>query len=282
MKIPQIFLSTYQLGSDQTHSSHAFIVVNVRSARGLSLPSYVLETLSYAITLAYAFRHQYPFSTYGENLFLTFQNVVITLLIIYYAPSHLLTRQQAKMQKLIAASLFTVVTCFFLGTISLDILAFLQFTTLPLSLLSKLPQIRQNFRSQSTGQLSAFAVISQIAGCLARLFTTVTEIGDALVSAGFCLALFLNVILGAQLWLYWGQWDDAKVELEMDHKFIVYDEKPTTDVPIWQSQTFTSSVYAPTAPASTASTESATNRISTPPPRAPSSTGTRKWARKLD
>ena len=42
------------------------------------------------------------------------------------------------------------------------------------------------------------------AGCVARLFTTATEVGDSLVAAGFALALVLNLVLGAQLWLYWG------------------------------------------------------------------------------
>lgn len=70
------------------------------SARGLSLPAYVrspkhleskltleqiLETFSYAISLAYASRNAFPFSTYGENLFLTIQNVIITLLIVWYS-----------------------------------------------------------------------------------------------------------------------------------------------------------------------------------------------------
>lgn len=77
-------------------------VISTGSARGLSLSAYVglgigadvkliddsfqvLETMSYAISLAYASRNAFPFSTYGENLFLTFQNVTITLLILYFS-----------------------------------------------------------------------------------------------------------------------------------------------------------------------------------------------------
>ena len=92
-----------------------------------------------------------------------------------------------------------------LYTLPKDILSLLQMATLPLSLFSKLPQITQNARAHSTGQLSAFAVVSQIAGCLARLFTTATEVGDLIVTAGFALALLLNLVLGAQMWLYWGK-----------------------------------------------------------------------------
>jgi len=264
-----------------------FTVTNASSARGLSLPAYVLETLSYAITLAYSFRHQFPFSTYGENLFLTLQNTFITLLIIKYAPSRTLTRQSDKTQKLAIATVATIAAAFGLYTIPTETLSLLQMTTLPLSLFSKLPQIRQNSRSQSTGQLSAFAVISQIAGCLARLFTTATEVGDALVSAGFALALVLNIVLGAQLWMYWGQGADVKDEFEL-HKHSSYREKstvPAYETPSWQSQSGT--LHQPTATRATASPPAnpgmnSTHRVATPPPRTPSSAGGRKWARKVD
>lgn len=98
-------------------------------------------------------------------------------------------------------------------TLPMPLVALLQLATLPLSVLSKLPQIRQNYRARSTGQLSAFAVFSQVAGCLARLFTTATETGDVLVAAAFGMALLLNSVLGAQLWLYWGNWGvDVKLD----------------------------------------------------------------------
>ncbi|KAF6760890.1 hypothetical protein DFP72DRAFT_988128 [Ephemerocybe angulata] len=152
------------------------LILNGSSARGLSLSSYVLETLAYAITLVYNIRNAFPFSTYGENLFITPQNALITFLIIYYSP--LPPKDQA--------------------------LSLAQLATLPLGLTSKLPQIRQNARAQSTGQLSAVAVLSQVLGCLARVFTTAQEVGDPLVQAGFLLALGLNVVLGVQMYMYWG------------------------------------------------------------------------------
>ncbi|EAU86340.1 MPU1p [Coprinopsis cinerea okayama7 len=176
------------------------LILSAKSARGLSLPAYILETLSYGITLAYATRNHFPFSTYGENLFLSIQNVIITLLIISYNPA-----KKNKSNQLLATGLTAAATAYALSAIPASTLTFLQLLTLPLSLLSKLPQITQNYRAQSTGQLSAFAVLSQVAGCLARLFTTSQEVKDPLVAAGFFLALLLNVVLGAQLYMYWGQ-----------------------------------------------------------------------------
>ncbi|KAI0806156.1 hypothetical protein BC629DRAFT_1282886 [Irpex lacteus] len=213
MKVPQLLL-----------------IISAKSARGLSLSAYVLETLAYAITLAYSYRNNFPFSTYGENLFLTIQNVIITLLIIYY-PTSRLTRTPNTAPQLALAAALTAVSGVALYAVPLSALAALQMATIPLSLFSKIPQIRQNARARSTGQLSAFAVISQIVGCLARLFTTAAEVGDILLASGYALALALNVVLGFQMWTYWGKdgVKDRGIPLEQDGKvdIIVQPASPT-------------------------------------------------------
>ncbi|THH16706.1 hypothetical protein EW146_g3972 [Bondarzewia mesenterica] len=192
MKVPQLLL-----------------ILNAGSARGLSLPAYVLETLSYIITLVYSFRNEFPFSTYGENLFLTIQNVVITLLIVNYQPSTptraLTTTFARPTAQLLSISLAMLLSGLGLLVVPHSILSILQLSTLPLSLFSKFPQIAQNHRARSTGQVSAFAVLAQVGGCAARLFTTATEVGDPVVSAGFALALLLNLIIGVQMYAYWGK-----------------------------------------------------------------------------
>ncbi|OCH88444.1 mannose-P-dolichol utilization defect 1 protein [Obba rivulosa] len=234
------------------------LIVNARSARGLSLPAYVLETLSYAITLAYSYRNEFPFSTYGENLFLTIQNAIITLLIIYYPSSTpRLTRAHAPTTGRVAvAAIFMILAGLALVSLPRSALAPLQLATLPLSLFSKLPQILQNHRAKSTGQLSAFAVIAQIGGCLARLFTTATEVGDPLVSAGFALALVLNCVLGLQMWMYWGK-DERE---DFGRIGVAVEEKQVS----WQPEAQKVEVIIPPQ---------------SPGPKHPSG---RKWARKVD
>ncbi|KAG6812050.1 hypothetical protein H0H92_004634 [Tricholoma furcatifolium] len=253
MKVPQVLL-----------------IVNARSARGLSLSAYVLETLSYAITLAYSFRNDFPFSTYGENLFLAIQNTLITLLIISYGPP-----SSSKSTQMLGGIVSVVASAGVLASIPPNYLTTLQLATLPLSLFSKLPQIRQNARARSTGQLSAFAVISQIAGCAARLFTTAAEVGDPLVAAGFVLALLLNLVLGAQMWMYWGQGQvsDAKArDGKSDYDYELVERTNETAQP--QPQVHEPVPWQP-AP-------QMHHRVATPPPRSSSAAGTRKWARKVD
>lgn len=234
--------------------------MNARSARGISLPAYILETLAYAFTLAYSFRNEFPFSTYGENLFLTFQNVLITFLIVLYGP-----RSADKARKFSTVAVGTVAAAALLYAAPMSVLALLQLSTLPLSLFSKLPQIRQNYRSQSTGQLSVFAVGSQVIGCLARLFTTAQEVGDSLVAAGFALALVLNAVLGVQLWMYWGQ-DEYVIRAESGLSPNLTEKlkaSPAYEPAPWQQQ------------------QSLSQRVGTPPPQSPAG-GSRKWARKVD
>ena len=79
----------------------------------------------------------------------------------------------------------------------------LQAVTLPLSLLSKAPQILTNHANKSTGNLSAFAVFNALLGCLARLFTTSQEVGDSLIFFGFLGAGILNAVLAVQMIMYW-------------------------------------------------------------------------------
>ncbi|KXN87232.1 Mannose-P-dolichol utilization defect 1 protein [Leucoagaricus sp. SymC.cos] len=181
-----------------------FLVLNARSARGLSLSSFSLETIAYSINTTYSFRHEFPFSTYGENFFLSLQNAIIVLLIIHYRPS-LSYNYNKRRQHLMGASFYLLLMVLILSTIPHWMLAFLQAATLPLAVSAKLPQIMQNARAKSTGQLSAFAVGAQVLGCLARLYTTAMEVGDWLVASAFAMALLLNGVLAVQLWMYWGK-----------------------------------------------------------------------------
>jgi mannose-P-dolichol utilization defect protein 1 len=235
--------------------------------------AYILETLSYAITLTYSVKNDFPFSTYGENLFLTIQDVLITLLIIAFSPSSF-----NKPRNLALALIATAGTTYVLHSLPLSALAAVQASTLPLSLFSKLPQIVQNAQAESTGQLSAVAVLAQILGCIARLFTTATEVNDTLVLSGFALALALNLVLGSQMWMYWGRQEvkskekkaAAKAEVEREE---VFSPQVEVEKPAEQGKT--------TAYEALGASPQPVHRLGTPPPRSFSPAGSqRKWARK--
>lgn len=172
------------------------IVAN-SSVRGLSLASFVLEALACCITFAYNWRQSNPFSTYGESFFLTLQNILISLLILFYN-----RRLGATFGGLIAYLL--ILHCLTSPTmLSPWVMASLYAITIPLSLASKIPQIYTNFVNKSTGQLSVFAVLNYFAGTTARVFTTMTELDDPLMLMGNLLASILNGVLVIQVFMYW-------------------------------------------------------------------------------
>jgi mannose-P-dolichol utilization defect protein 1 len=122
------------------------------SARGISFTSYALETIAYFITLAYNVRSGNPFSTFGEIAILAAQNVVIGLLVLYF-------RGKFNAASLYAAALAVGGYALFNeGLVDNDMMALVQAATIPLGLMSKVPQIWTIVKEKSTGQLSAFAV----------------------------------------------------------------------------------------------------------------------------
>jgi hypothetical protein len=126
----------------------------------------LLETCAIIIGLAYNFRLNNPFSTYGEGIFLVLQNSIIISLILTY-----------KGKNLTLALLGLINACFVYAiynedTISMQLLKQLQVGGIFLVIGSRVPQIYSNICEKSTGQLSFISCFLQFAGSLARVFTT--------------------------------------------------------------------------------------------------------------
>ncbi|ORX90443.1 monosaccharide-P-dolichol utilization protein [Basidiobolus meristosporus CBS 931.73] len=172
-------------------------IVQGRSARGLSLSSYILETFAYLVTLAYNLRAGNPFSTFGESFFITIQDIIILALILFYG------RQTM-------GSVLAVVTCavaFYAlydpSLVSESQISILYAANVPIVLMSRIPQILSNYKNGNTGQLSAFTIFNYFAGAAARVFTTLQEVDDNIMLAGFLLSSIVNGILALQMVYYW-------------------------------------------------------------------------------
>jgi len=134
-------------------------LVNAQSATGLSFLSYVLETASYTVTLAYSVRNGFPFSTFGETAFIAVQDVAIAVLILVYSGK---SSQAAAFVAVFAGVLYAL----FIGDmVDLQTLGYLQACAGLLGLAAKVPQIWTNYSEGSTGQLSAFAVRKVVKDC---------------------------------------------------------------------------------------------------------------------
>ncbi|RKP34665.1 hypothetical protein BJ085DRAFT_14536 [Dimargaris cristalligena] len=172
-------------------------IVSSGSVEGLNLLSVILESLSMIIFVSYNHRGQFPFSTYGESFFLTIQNFIILLLLFVY-------RGQPARATLGSAVFLTMLYALndpsWVGPAAL---ATFQAATIPISLMSRVPQILTNFRNGHTGQLAAFTVLNSFLGCVVRVFTTLHEVNDSLILLGFVLASLLNGVLAFQMVYYW-------------------------------------------------------------------------------
>jgi mannose-P-dolichol utilization defect protein 1 len=180
-------------------------LVRSKSASGVSFLSYILETSSYLISLAYNLRNGFPFSTFGETALILAQNVVICVLVLRYSGQ---TSNAALFMGLLATA---VTTLFSPNFLSMEKLSYLQAGAGVLGVASKVPQIAAIWQQGGTGQLSAFAVFNYLAGSLSRIFTTLQEVDDKLILYGFVAGFALNAVLAAQMVYYWNA-PSAKVK----------------------------------------------------------------------
>lgn len=171
-------------------------LVRSQSADGVSFLSYLLETTSYLVSLAYNVRNGFPFSTYGETAFILVQNIAITLLVLHYSG-------KAGLAALLAAGIAVAGTLLFSPTVSAAHLGYLQAGAGALGVTSKIPQILAIWSQGGTGQLSAFTVFNYLAGSLSRIFTTLQEVDDKLILYSFIAGFALNAVLATQMVYYW-------------------------------------------------------------------------------
>ncbi|KAI8991172.1 hypothetical protein BDF20DRAFT_812141 [Mycotypha africana] len=190
IKIPQILL-----------------ILKHRSVQGLSPLSFFLETCAYVIVLVYNVRHGNPFNTYGEVFFMTLQNIVISYMLFHYHHHNSLVDKEKKRgghPTATATAAAAAAAATFLWVMPDGCMSFCFAAQIPIGLASKIPQMRENHKHQSTGQLSVFAVLSSFFGTVARVFTTWTEIHDDVVMlGGNLIASLLNGVLVLQMAMYW-------------------------------------------------------------------------------
>ena len=169
------------------------------SVQGLAPTTFYCDVLICTCAAAYSHLQGFPFSTYGEELLILAQNVLLVLMLWKYADppfgiSHMIL-------------ITTVWVGISLHLTSLDPTATIV-TMLPLATIvgipiARCPQVHANFTQGHTGQLSLITTAINLAGSLARIFTTLTELSDTPKLVGYIISTALNVALTAQILWYW-------------------------------------------------------------------------------
>eukprot|EP01156_Anaeramoeba_ignava_P014692 Anaeramoba_ignava/a610037_62.p1 GENE.a610037_62~~a610037_62.p1 ORF type:complete len:255 (-),score=59.85 a610037_62:20-784(-) len=170
-------------------------ILKEKSAKGLSVMMFILDSVIVAIPLVYGYLSKFPLTTYGENAFLLIQNLLIVFLIFLFSKKTILFFIPfGVISGFIAASAF--------GQIDIFILQKLQLLSTPLIILSRAPQIYLNFKNKSTGKLSLISTLLAFLGTIVRLFTVIQDVKDQLLIISTVTSVVLNGILVLQFFIF--------------------------------------------------------------------------------
>ncbi|KAG8235086.1 hypothetical protein J437_LFUL015320 [Ladona fulva] len=193
-------------------------IQNAKSAEGISIPSVFLELFAISASMAYSYMSAFPFSAWGEGLFLALQTATIVALAFLYGGEKNTRgiRREQRERNPSQAGLFLIGYATFMyillsGITSVEILRTFQAANVPVILLGKSLQAVSNYKRGSTGQLSAATLGLLFAGSLARIFTSIQETGDRTLVITYAAASFANGVIFLQI-LYYGRKKQVKIE----------------------------------------------------------------------
>lgn len=178
-------------------------IIQASSVEGLSLLSFLLELIALTGTASYSLAKGFPFSAWGESLFMSVQTTLLVVMYLYYTNKALLA---VLFLPFYAAIVYTLVS----GLTPMAVLVQLVSLQVVFIVVSRLLQIVTNFRNGHTGQLSFIMVLLLFLGGMARIFTTIQETGDNVMLVTFIVSTCLNGTLVLQVLYYWNVKPDLK------------------------------------------------------------------------
>ncbi|XP_062072486.1 mannose-P-dolichol utilization defect 1 protein isoform X2 [Lepus europaeus] len=171
-------------------------LLGAKSAEGLSLQSVVLDLVALTGTVVYSITNSFPFSSWGEALFLMLQTLTICFLVLHYRG------HTAKGAAFLAC--YALILLVLLSPLTpTAVVTLLQASNVPAVVVGKLLQAATNYHNGHTGQLSAVTVFLLFGGSLTRIFTSIQETGDYLMAGVFVVSSLCNGLIAAQVLFYW-------------------------------------------------------------------------------
>jgi len=169
------------------------------SAEGISFTSVLLELIAISFSGSYSYRNNFPFSSYGESVFLAIQTGIIALLVLSFTRGKLLA---LVFGALYAGSVYALTNPVITPAV---VLWYGQASNIPMIILGKMIQIITNFHNGHTGQLSAVTSFLLSLGAIARIFTSIQETGDNVIIMTYVCSSVVNTIIALQVILYWNR-----------------------------------------------------------------------------
>ena len=187
-------------------------ILSAQSASGLSFSGTLLELIAITFTAAYSFAKRFPFSAWGEAVFLYVETALIAFFTLWF--------NRNRIGSIVFICLFSAIT-FVLGSglLTPAQLWYLQACNVPLAVGGKLIQARVNFSNQHTGHLSFITAFLLFIGCLVRILTSIQETGDKVVITTYAAASLANLMIVLQILYYWSA----------TNRFVKKEENKKTD-----------------------------------------------------
>lgn len=170
-------------------------ILRKRSVSGISLVSFLLMLQASSSTVAYAIHKRYPVSSWGENIVLMHENVILICLLLRYSKKAL-----ASLSFLLVFIIYMLILLW--PTIPGTVLWFLYVFSLPAILASRAIQMFKNHRTKNPGQLSAMSSFLCIFQGFGRLTTSIIMTGDNIMIYTFSAVSLFNVLLFIQVLYY--------------------------------------------------------------------------------
>ena len=169
-----------------------------KDIKGLSFLSIYFEIFSCLCSALYPIHMKYPFLTFGESVIILIENIIIFFLTWKYDINQ--TTDKKNMT-------FTFICIGFLYVCSRDVLdekcwKIIGSASTVLNIISRFTQIINSYKVQSTGPLSTITFGLNMLGNLARIFTTLKETKDVIITSSFVVSFILNLIIFCQILYY--------------------------------------------------------------------------------
>ncbi|XP_007195711.2 solute carrier family 66 member 3 [Balaenoptera acutorostrata] len=169
-----------------------FAVLGARSARGISLPSLLLELAGFLVFLRYQCYYEYPLLTYLEYPILIAQDLILLLCVFHFKGD----------VKRAAPYILLYVSAWFLLTLQKWIIDLAMNLCTFISAASKCAQLQYLWKSRDSGAVSALTWSLASYTCAARIMTTLMTTSDLTILIRFVIMLALNIWVAATILHY--------------------------------------------------------------------------------
>lgn len=167
-------------------------VLRAQSARGISLPSLLLELAGFLVFLRYQSYYEYPLLTYLEYPILLTQDLVL-LLCIFHFSGHV--ERAAFYIALFVSAWFVLSLRKWIMDLAMNFCTFI-------SAASKFAQLQYLWKTRDSGAVSALTWSLASYSCAVRIITTLMTTNDLTILTRFVVTLALNIWVTATILRY--------------------------------------------------------------------------------